>query len=102
MSHEDIKKLSEAYLSIYKTEEEAEAVSEDTEEQLDEARPVRTMTAKDFGKKIDSIEDVHSDIRMAMVDTISDISRRKKIESKLQKAYDQYFNALAEIERMLK
>lgn len=100
MSHEDIKKLSDAYLSIYKTD--TGVVSEETEEQLDEARPVHTMTAKDFGKKIDSIEDVHSDIRMAMVDTISDISRRKKIESKLQKAYDQYFNALAEIERILK
>jgi len=94
MSHKDIKALSDAYLSMY-----SEPVEEETEEQLDEAR---TMSKKDFGKKIDSIEDVHQEIRMAMVDTIDDVSKRKRSEAALQQAYDQYFKQLSVIERMLK
>jgi aminopeptidase N len=76
-----------------------EQVKNQEPQQLDE---IRTMSAKDLGKKIDSLEDVHQDIRMSMIDTIEDINKRKKLESKLQKTYDQYFKVLAEIERMLK
>jgi len=99
MSHKDIKALSDAYRSIYASA--TEYVEEETspEEQIDEAR---TMSVKDLGKKIDSLEDVHQDIRMAMVDTIDDVSKRKRLETKLQKTYDQYFKVLAEIEKMLK
>jgi len=99
MSHEDIKALSDAYRSIYTST--TECVEEETspEEQIDEAR---TMSVKDLGKKIDSLEDVHQDIRMSMVDTIDDVGKRKRLETKLQKTYDQYFKVLAEIEKMLK
>jgi len=76
-----------------------EQVKNQEVQQVDE---VRTMSARDLGKKIDSLEDVHQDIRMSMVDTISDVNTRKKLENKLQKSYDQYFKVLAEIERMLK
>ena len=63
---------------------------------------VWTMSARDFGRKIDSIEDVHQEIRMSLVDSIEDINKRKKIENKLDLSYDQYFKVLSEIERMLK
>jgi len=99
MSHEDIKALSEAYRSIYTSTTECVEEETSSEEQIDE---VRTMSAKDLGKKIDSLEDVHQDIRMSMVDTIDDVSKRKRLETKLQKTYDQYFKVLAEIEKMLK
>ena len=92
MSHEDIKAISDAYRSIY---------TESAAEQIDEA-PVYTMSKKDFGKKIDSIEDVHQEIRMSLVDSIDDVSKRQRAEKALQKAYDQYFKQLSEIERMLK
>jgi len=77
------------------------SVDEETakEEQIDEAR---AMSAKDFGKKIDSIEDVHQEIKMSLIDSIEDVSKRKRAESALQKAYDQYFKSLSEIERMIK
>jgi hypothetical protein len=79
-----------------------EAYLEEMKNRKAPVNEVRTMSAKDLGKKIDSLEDVHQDIRMSMIDTIDDISKRKKLESKLQKTYDQYFKVLAEIERMLK
>jgi len=99
MSHEDIKALSEAYRSIYASTTEYVEEETSSEEQIDEAR---TMSVKDLGKKIDSLEDVHQDIRMSMVDTIDDVGKRKRLETKLQKTYDQYFKVLAEIEKMLK
>jgi hypothetical protein len=86
----DFQTVKETYLEQVKNQEA---------QRIDE---VRTMSARDLGKKIDSLEDVHQDIRMSMIDTIDDISKRKKLETKLQKTYDQYFKVLAEIERMLK
>jgi len=77
-------------------------IAEGAQKKKRQVNEVRTMSARDLGKKIDSLEDVHQDIRMSMIDTIDDISKRKKLESKLQKTYDQYFKVLAEIERMLK
>jgi predicted secreted Zn-dependent protease len=79
-----------------------DAYLEQMKEQQEQISEVRTMSARDLGKKIDSLEDVHQDIRMSMIDTISDVSTRKKLESRLQKSYDQYFKVLAEIEKMLK
>jgi len=99
MSHEDIKALSEAYRSIYASATEYVEEESSSEEQIDEAR---AMSAKDFGKRIDSIEDAHQEIKMSLVDSIEDVSKRKRAESALQKAYDQYFKRLSEIERMMK
>lgn len=79
-----------------------EQVKNQEQQQVDEARPIRTMSAKDLGKKIDSIEDAQQEIKMSLVDSIEDINKRKKIESKLDLSYNQYFKALSEIERMLK
>jgi len=86
----DFQTVKETYLEQVKNQEP---------QQIDE---VRTMSARDLGKKIESLEDVHQDIRMSMMDTIDDVSKRKKLESKLQKTYEQYFKVLVEIERMLK
>jgi predicted secreted Zn-dependent protease len=79
-----------------------DAYLEQMKEQQEQISEIRTMSARDLGKKIDSLEDVHQDIRMSMIDTIRDVSTRKKLESRLQKSYDQYFKVLAEIEKMLK
>lgn len=79
-----------------------EAYIQQVKEQQEQISEVRTMSARDLGKKIDSLEDVHQDIRMSMIDTISDVNTRKKLESRLQKSYEQYFKVLAEIEKMLK
>jgi len=144
MSHEDIKALSDAYLSMYT---EAAALKEETpnmekkygkgvkldqekgkyfivpkdgdrvgpfdtmkdvqdhlkesSEQINEARP-RVMSKKDFGKLIDSIENAHFEIELSLIDLIDDETKRKRVEKALQKAYDQYFKQVSEIERMLK
>jgi hypothetical protein len=86
----DFQTVKETYLEQVKNQEPRQV------------NEVRTMSARDLGKKIDKLEDVHQDIRMSMVDTIEDVSKRKKLETKLQKTYDQYFKVLVEIEKMLK
>jgi len=85
----DFQTVKETYLEQVKNQEP----------QIDEAR---AMSARDFSKRIDSIEDAHQEIKMSLVDSIEDINKRKKIESKLDLSYNQYFKALSEIERMLK
>ena len=97
-SYKEIKSISEAYRSMISAEGADKKGAE--ESQVNER--VWTMSARDFGRKIDSIEDVHQEIRMSLVDSIEDINKRKKIENKLDLSYDQYFKVLSEIERMLK
>lgn len=74
MSYEEIKKLSEAYLSIYKVED-TEVVNEETgeEEQLDEARKpnsralvkriekMRSQDVDDMYEKISDWEEAYQD-----------------------------------------
>lgn len=95
MSHEDIKKLSDAYLSIYKTEEE-ETIAEEAE-QLDEARPLYTMTKRDVDKHLDSLENIHGNIMDSIIDSVPEdfpIRKRETLEKRLNAAYSKYFDML--------
>ena len=100
-SHKEIKSISEAYRSMISDEGADKKGAE--ERQVNER--VWTMSARDFGRKIDSIEDVHQEIKMSLIDSVPEdypVRKRQKLEKDLQSAYEKYFDLLAEIERMLK
>ena len=66
---------------------------------------VRTMSARDFGRKIDSIDDTHATILNSLIDSVPEnypVRKRQKLEKDLNSAYQKYFNLLAEIEKILK
>lgn len=74
------------------------------QEEISEARPVRTMSARDLDKKINSLEETHSAILDSLVDSFPEdypVRDRENLEKELNDAYQEYFKVLSRIEKIL-